>query len=162
MLSGISGNSIQNFYQNIPKVAKDKVFNRLDHDQSGALDKAEINSFAQRVSSKIGHQEKIEQVISKIDKDQDGQISLEEFQAFVPGGELPRFLTDRRVHTMDSELLFGEEQKQNETSSVDLNQDGIIDSQEAEAAVFGYVQQQQMNLYREAGKEQVELVNWLS
>lgn len=62
---------------------KEKMFSRIDSDDSGGVDKTEFSDLAKKMSEMSGSSPNVEDVYSKYDTDGDGSLSADELDSFM-------------------------------------------------------------------------------
>ena len=123
MISGI-GSSGSYSYQ---KQNTSNMFNKIDSNQDGKIDKSELESTSQNTEKSSA----TDDIFSKIDTDQDDSISQEEHDAFIKKlqentDKMMSQMRDINGTTQNSDIS-------NIFSNIDSNQDGSIDETEFEA-----------------------------
>jgi Ca2+-binding EF-hand superfamily protein len=117
MISGIS--QLNSYTSGINSMAMkdrhDDMFNQMDTNDDGSIDKAEFTAFGQQMAEKMRKPDKSEEIFSEMDTDGDGNITKAEFDAF---GE-------KMKSKMPSMMM----------AEMDANGDGSIDK--AEFTAFG-------------------------
>ncbi|MFZ5979382.1 MAG: EF-hand domain-containing protein [Candidatus Zixiibacteriota bacterium] len=68
---------------------KEKMFTKLDSDGDGALNRTELESFAEELSQKSGQTVDLDEFISSLDSDGDGIVSQDEFMTGGPTAPPP-------------------------------------------------------------------------
>ncbi len=86
MISGISSMNSNTYSINQDQIQqhKSKMFDKLDGNSDGSIDKSEFDSFSSKISEKLGTSVDSDSIFSKIDTDSDGLISKEEHSAMRP------------------------------------------------------------------------------
>jgi EF-hand domain pair/EF hand len=146
MLNAISGGgSYLSAQASQMRMQTESLFDKLDVNKDGSLDKTEINAFVQSMSNTTGNSPTAEDLISKLDTDGNGQISQKEFDAGRPEGQSLRGMGGRHGH-------MGMPGNGEDTTSssgldpLDTNGDGVVDAQEAAAAGLSLLTQNYMGL----------------
>ena len=128
-------------------------FEKIDSNGDGSLDKTELSSFADKVSEMTGQSVDVEQMISKLDADEDGLVSQEEFEAGRPQGPPPGGPPGKMMGMMGGmqgggiESLLNmlntseDEDSSSSVDSLDTNGDGIVDAEEAKAGINYFIQE---------------------
>ena len=108
------------------KSALKRLFDKPDADQSGAIDKEELNELCQELIRKKLMDEELEEAMKMMDTDQNGTVEFEEFYGWlhIHGGQaLSKFRTlqDKGADKSALKRLF---------DTTDADQSGAIDNEE--------------------------------
>ena len=142
-------------------------FLRLDSDGDGFLNKKEIGTMADDILNMTGQSTDTEEILSKLDTDGDGKVSLEEFEAGRPAdmppppppGMMGGGMKGGNFQNLTDLLNSSEEDESlGFLGYLDKNGDGVIDAEEA-AGVSKYLQQYQNRLTDLLGQSSGS-VNW--
>jgi Ca2+-binding EF-hand superfamily protein len=96
-------------------------FKEIDSNGDGSLDKTELGSLADKISEMAGQSVNVDEIISKLDTDEDGLVSQEEFEAGRPQGSPPRMMG----------MMGGmQPQMMNPFEELDSDEDGSLDETE--------------------------------
>jgi len=121
-------------------------FEQLDSNGDGSLDKTELSSLADKISEMTGQSVNVDELVSKLDSDEDGLVSQEEFEAGRPQGP-PLGMMGMQGGGMQSLLDILNESEDEDVSSLrdslDTNGDGVVDAEEAKAGINYFIQQYQ-------------------
>ena len=127
-------------------------FQRLDSNEDGSLDKEEIATMVDDILNMTGQSTDADELLSRLDTDGDGKVSLEEFEAGRPEGmppPPPGMTGGMKGGNLQSLMNLMNESEDEESlgflSYLDENGDGVIDAEEA-AGVSKMVQQYQNRL----------------
>jgi Ca2+-binding EF-hand superfamily protein len=84
VITGVTGLNVPSCCPGIQSARQQKpdIFNRIDTNQDGSIDKAELTSFVEKISHRSEDPVNIDQLFSQIDTDGDGVISPAEAQAY--------------------------------------------------------------------------------
>ncbi len=127
-------------------------FNKMDENSDGSLDASELVSMAEKLSEKTGTTIDSSDIISKLDTDDDGVVSQDEFAAGRHKGPPPEMMGpgQRPISGQSSQQFLDmlnqsdDEALSSIKDSLDLNGDGIVDAEEAKKGM-GIVLKQYMN-----------------
>jgi len=80
-INNLSGFSVQIDTQSVQQF-KSKMFNKIDRDGSGGIDKTEFSDIAKQLSEMSGKSVNVDSIFSTYDKNSDGSLNLEELDSF--------------------------------------------------------------------------------
>ena len=90
MINGIGGLSgVYSSQMNMMQKPMGNTFDDLDSDGDGALDTSELSTMADQLSQGRGPSVTVDQLVSRLDSDEDGLVSREELEAGRPQGPPP-------------------------------------------------------------------------
>ena len=124
-------------------------FDQMDENGDGSLDVTELGQMAEKFSEKLGQTVDASEIASKLDSDGDGLVSQEEFIAGRPKRPPPGLagmMNSGGVQQGSYQSLFdslsdSEEDGADFYDSLDLNEDGVVDEQEARLGMSSFIQQ---------------------
>ena len=127
---------------------KPNPFEENDADGDGFLNAEEVGAFASQISEMTGREVDAEELLTRLDTDEDGQVSEEEFEAGRPKGPPPPMMSGTGGDIMALLSKLGssdtEESEEDEDdasfNSLDTNGDGIVDAQELLAGLSHLIQ----------------------
>ena len=140
-------------------------FQKMDSNGDGAVDQSEIGTIADKINEKTGFSVDTDRIMSKLDSDGNGQITQTEFEENRPESPPPAMIGMMR-NMMGGGLMGGnmgmqgdntqnfldmlnESEDENASStreSLDTNEDGVVDSNEAQAGMQLKLQQYQKQM----------------
>jgi Ca2+-binding EF-hand superfamily protein len=154
MVSGIGGGGFMYPTQMVAMRGQmGNPFEEIDSNGDGSLDKTELGSFADRISEMTGQSVEVDQIVSKLDTDEDGLVSQEEFESGRPEGPPPGMMGGMQpggMHGDGTQSLLDmlnsseDEDSSSWVDSLDTNGDGIVDAEEAKAGI-NYMIQEYLN-----------------
>lgn len=161
MISGVSSGGYMDMNQMSRMRGQMKnPFDKMDADGNGSLDKSEISSLAEKMSEKSGQSISADDLMGKMDSDEDGQVTQEEFKAGRPQGPPPGIMGMSGGGTESLLSLMNASEDTEETSSatdeLDANGDGVVDSEEAGAGIENMIQQYLNNVSSTSGQNTAE------
>ena len=110
-----------------------RVFEKLDSNQDGTLDTEEIDDFTNKLSEKIGKELSSQEILQKMDSNQDGELTQDEFKFGNPNRAA---FNKAKVRSKGrSNLNLGLNGAKEDSEIVDVNEDGIPDSEQSEAEI---------------------------
>ena len=122
-------------------------FGKIDTNGDGSLDKTEIGSFADEISEMGGRSVDADELLSRLDANEDGLISQEEFDAGRPEGPPPGGMMGMRGAMGPGGMQEGGMQglldmlNGLETDSLDTNGDAVVDAEEAKSGIMSLIQE---------------------
>lgn len=158
MISGVGGGS--NYYEQMAAIRNQErqrpnPFEEHDSNGDGSLDIDELGSFADKISEMTGEEVNAEEMLARLDTDEDGLVSESELEAGRPKGPPPSMPGGMDGAGMMSgssggiEMLLSmlgnsdDDSGESTTDSLDTNGDGIVDAQERKAAISELIQNYQ-------------------
>lgn len=142
MISGISSMNSYTYSINQDQFQqkKSQMFDKLDGNDDGSIDKSEFDSFGSKISEKLGSSIDTDRMFSKIDTDSDGLISKEEHSAMRPprrmrppmsmGGGKKAGEADSTSSLLDMLNMESEDDETSVNDILDTNGDGKVDMQD--------------------------------
>ena len=149
MISGIGGGgySMYTTYMGAMRGRMENPFGKIDTNGDGSLDKTEISSFADKISEMGGQSVDADELVSRLDTNEDGLISQEEFDAGRPEGPPPEGVMGMTGAMGPGGMQEGGMQglldmlNGLDTDSLDTNADGIVDAEEAKSGITSLIQE---------------------
>lgn len=160
MISGVASGS--NYYEQMAAIQKrneqrPNPFVENDANGDGSMDIDELKSFTAKMSEMTGKEVNAEELLAKLDADEDGLVSEAEFEAGRPEGPPPPPppMSDEEaagrmggslgeIQTLLASLGGSEdESEESESDPLDTNGDGIVDAQELKAGLAKIIQNYQ-------------------
>ncbi len=146
-------------------------FDKMDVNGDGSLDVTELGQMAEKFSEKLGQTVDASEIASKLDSDGDGLVSQEEFIAGrkgPPPAGLAGLMNGGGVQQDSYQSLFdslNDSEEDNSFDSLDLNEDGVVDEEEARLGMNSIIQQylnQSSSELSDQGNENDSLLNLLA
>lgn len=152
MISGIGGSYMDPTQITAMRGPMGNPFEKIDSSGDGSLDKAELSAFAGRISEMTGQSVDVDQMVSKLDGDEDGLVSLEEFKTGRPvstpgmgtmmGGMQPGGMPRGGIQgSLDMLNSSEDEDSSSSVDYLDTNGDGIVDAEEAKSGINYLIQE---------------------
>ena len=161
MISGISSNGYMDMSQMSSMRSQMKnPFDEMDTDGNGSLNKSEISSLAEKMSEKTGESVSADDLMARMDSDEDGQVTQEELKSDCPQGPPPGMMgmsgggNESLLSLMNASE--DDEESSSATDGLDANGDGIVDSEEASAGIESMIQQYLNNAGFTSGQNTAE------
>ena len=161
MISGISssGNMDMSQMSNMRGQMKNP-FDKMDTDGNGVLNKSEISSLAEKMSEKTGQSVNAGDLMARMDSDENGQVTQEEFKSGRPQGPPPGMMgmSGGGAESLLSLMNASEDDEEslNSIDELDANGDGIVDSEEASSGIESMIQQYLNNTGSTSGQNTAE------
>jgi len=139
MIDGIGGGYMDPSQMAAMRGQMGNPFEKIDSNGDGSIDKTELSSFDEMV----GRSGDVDQKISKLDADDDGLVSQEEFESGRPQGPPPGMVSGMQaggmkgggIQSLLDMLNSSEEESSSSIDPLDTNGDGIVDAEEAKSGI---------------------------
>lgn len=112
---------------------RDDLFNKIDSDGSGGLDKAEFSDFAKKLSEQSGNSLNVEDIFSTYDADGDGALSKTEMDSFIKESAPTPPVDMQNAMSAYGMNIQAMQHREEMFNKMDSNGDGGIDQTEFEA-----------------------------
>ncbi len=173
MISGISAGMNYNNSVNFQEMRQkqSEMFNKIDSDGNGSLDKSEFQVLSDKMAKKTGHSINVDEVFSTFDSDSDGLISKEEHSFMRPpaekldmiGGGMPMggmMGMNKSGNASSRGDNSVEEDDETVDLSLDTNGDGVVDAQDLfsdNSVKLGSYKNNLMNLFSQSNQNSLSL-----